>query len=54
MRWAWHAAHMGHKRSSNRILLEKRERKRPLGSSRCRRQHNIEMNLKETACDGMD
>jgi hypothetical protein len=47
MRWA---AYMGHNRSSKKILLEKLEGKRSLGSSRCRWQQNTEKNLKETAC----
>jgi hypothetical protein len=54
MRWARHAAYMGHNRSSDKMLLQKHEGKKPLGSSRCRWQHNIEMNPKETKCEGMD
>jgi hypothetical protein len=54
MRWAGHVAHMGCNINSNKLLLERCEQKRPLGSSRCRRQHNIEMNLKETVWEGMD
>jgi hypothetical protein len=54
MRWAGHLAHMGHNKNSNKLLLERREEKRPLGSSTCRQQHSIETNLKETAWEGMD
>jgi hypothetical protein len=31
MRWADHEAHMGQKRNAYRLLVEKPERKRPIG-----------------------
>jgi hypothetical protein len=51
MRLPGHAARMGEKRNSYRILVGKPEGKRPLGRPRCRWEDNIRM---ETGCGGMD
>jgi len=45
MRWAGHVACMGERRDIYRILVEKPERKRPLGRTRHRREDNIKMDL---------
>jgi hypothetical protein len=47
MRWAGHAARMGEKRNTYRILVGKLEGKRPLGTSTCRWEDNIRMALRE-------
>jgi hypothetical protein len=54
MRWAGHLTRLGDKWNAYRILEEKPEGKRPLGSSRCRWVCNIEMNLREIGRDIMD
>jgi hypothetical protein len=43
MRWAWHVARMGAKRSAYRILVGMLEGKRPLGRPRRRWVDNIKM-----------
>jgi hypothetical protein len=45
MRWAGHAARMGEKRNAYRILVGKREGKRPLGRPRRKWVDNIKMDL---------
>jgi hypothetical protein len=45
MRWAGHVAHMGEKRGLYRVLVGKREGKRPLGRPTRRWGDNIKMNL---------
>jgi hypothetical protein len=45
---------MEEKRNVYRILVEKPERKRPLGRPRHRWGHNIKMNLREIGWDGVD
>jgi hypothetical protein len=45
---------MGERRGVYRVLVEKPERKRPLGRSRRRWEDNIKMNLQEVECRGMD
>jgi hypothetical protein len=45
---------MGETRNAYRILVEKPERKRPLGRSRRRWVDNIKMDLREIGWDGMD
>jgi hypothetical protein len=45
---------MGKKRNVYRILVDKREGKRPLGRSRCRWVDNIELDSRETRLGGMD
>jgi hypothetical protein len=54
MRWAGHAARLGEKRNTYRILVGMLEGKRPLGRPRCRWVDNIKMNLRETGWDGGD
>jgi hypothetical protein len=51
MRWAGHVARMGRKKKKKnayRILVGKREGKRPLGRPRCRWVDNIKMDLVNT------
>jgi len=43
MRWAGHAARIGEERGVYRVLLGKREGRRPLGRLRRRWVHNIRM-----------
>ena len=45
MRWAGHMAHMGERRGVYRVLVWKREGKRPLGRPRHRWEDNIKMDL---------
>jgi hypothetical protein len=47
MRWAGHAARMGEKRNTYRLLVGKPEGKRPLGRPRCKWVDNIRMDLGE-------
>jgi hypothetical protein len=54
MRWAGHVARMGEKRGAYRILMGRPERARPLGRPRRRWEDNIEMDLREVGCGGMD
>jgi hypothetical protein len=42
------------KRNAYRILMGKREGKRPLGRSRRRWENNIKMDIREIKLDGMD
>jgi hypothetical protein len=46
-RWAEHVAPMGEEWNTFRVLLEKPERKRPLGRYRRRHDDNIKMDLRE-------
>jgi hypothetical protein len=45
MRWAGHVARTGEKRNAYRLLVRKREGKRPLGRSRRRWVDNVKMDL---------
>jgi hypothetical protein len=54
MRLAGHAARMGEKRNTYRILVGKPEGKRPLGRPKRRWVDNIKMDLREIGWDGMD
>jgi hypothetical protein len=54
MRWAGHVARVGEKRNVYRILVEKPERKRPLGRPTRRWVENIKMDLREIGWDGVD
>ena len=54
MRWAGHVARMVESRGVYRILVGKPEGKRPLGRPRRRWDDNIEMDLTEVGCEGMD
>ena len=47
MRWAGHVARMGEDRGVHRMLVGKREGKRPLGRPRLRWEDNIKMDLQE-------
>jgi hypothetical protein len=42
------------KRKAYKLLVGKRERKRPLGRPRCRRVDNIKMDLREIGWDDMN
>jgi hypothetical protein len=54
MRWPGHVARMGEKRNVYSLLVEKTEGKRPLGRPRCRRIHNIKMDLLEIGVNVVD
>jgi hypothetical protein len=54
MRWAGHVARIMAKRNPYSILVGKPEGKRPLGRSRRRWVHNIEIDLREIGWDGVD
>jgi hypothetical protein len=45
---------MGEGRGMYRVLVGKREGKRPLGRPRCRWEDSIKMDLQEVGCGGMD
>jgi hypothetical protein len=45
---------MGERRGVYSVLVWKSERKRPLGRSRRKCEHNIEMDLLGVGCGGMD
>jgi hypothetical protein len=48
MRWAGHVAHMGAKRTANRILVGMpEEEERPLGRPSCRWKDNIKLELRD-------
>jgi hypothetical protein len=52
MRWAGHVARMGEGRGVYRVLVWRREDKRPLGRPRRRWEDNIKMDLREIGIDG--
>jgi len=54
MRWAGHVGRMGDSRGVCRVLMGKPEGKRPLGRPRRRWEDNIEMDLQELGCCGME
>ena len=54
MKWAEHVARMGDKTGMYTVLVRKPEGKRPLGRPRRRWEDNIEMDLQEVGCGGMD
>jgi hypothetical protein len=54
MKWAGHVARLGEERSVYRVLVGKPEGKRPLGRPKCRWEDNINMDLQEVGCGGMD
>jgi 3-oxoacyl-ACP reductase-like protein len=54
MRWAGHVTRIGEERGVYRVLVGKREGKRPLGRPRCRWEDNIMMDLQEVGCGDMD
>jgi hypothetical protein len=47
MRWVGHVARMGEDRGVYMVLVEKPEKKRPLGRPRRRWENNIKMDLQE-------
>jgi hypothetical protein len=47
MRWVGHVARMGERRDAYRILVGRREGRRPLGRPRRRWEDNIKMDLQE-------
>jgi hypothetical protein len=53
-RWAGHVARIGEKWNVYKLLVKKRERKRPLGRSRRRWVDNIRMDLGEVGWGDMD
>jgi hypothetical protein len=48
MRWAEHVARVGEETKVYKVLVVKPEGKRPLGRPRCRWEHRITMDLRET------
>ena len=53
MRWSGHEARVGERRSVYRVLVVKREGKRPLGRPRRRWEDNIQMDHQEVECGVM-
>ena len=53
MRWAEHVARIGERRGVYRVLVGKREGKRPPGRPRMRWEDNIKVDLQEVGCGGM-
>jgi len=53
-RWAGHVALMRERRGVYRVLMRKREGKRPLRRLRRRWEDNIKMDLQGLGCGGMD
>ena len=49
-----HVALVGERRGLYRVLVRKREGKRPFGRPRCRWVDNIKKDLQEVGCGGMD
>ena len=54
IRWARHVTRTGERRGVYRVLMGKPEGKRPLGRPRRRWENNINMDLQEVICGGMD
>jgi hypothetical protein len=54
MEWVGQVARIGERRGVYRILVAKREGKRPLGRSRRRWEDNIKMDLQEVGCSSTD
>jgi hypothetical protein len=54
MRWVGHVTQMGEKRNTYRLLVGKREGKRPLGRPRRRSVDNIRMDLGEMEWGDLD
>jgi hypothetical protein len=54
MRWAGHVGCMGDRRGVYRILVGKPGGKRALGRPRHKRGNNINMDLQEMGCGGLD
>jgi len=54
MRWAGHVARLGDRRVAYAVLVGRPEGKRPLGNPRRRWEYNINLDLQEVGCGGMD
>ena len=54
MRWVEHAARIRERRGVYRVLVGQPDEKRLLGRPRCRWEDNIETDLQEVGCGGMD
>jgi hypothetical protein len=54
MWWAGHVTRVGERRGAYRVVLGKREWKGTFGEIRRRREDNIELDLQELGCGGMD
>jgi hypothetical protein len=54
MRWAGHVASMGEERKVYKVLVRKKEGKRPLGRPRRRWEDGIRMDLREISFGGVD
>jgi hypothetical protein len=54
MRWVRHVACNGERRGVYRVLVWKREGKRPRGRIRRRWEDNVKMDLQEVGCGAMD
>ena len=54
MRWVGHVARMRERRGVYRVLVGKPEGKRPLGRPRRRFEDNINMDIQDVGCGGMD
>ena len=54
MRWVEHVARMGERRGIYRVLVGKPEGERQLGRSRRRWEDNINMDIHEVECGGID
>ena len=54
MRWAGHVARVGEWRGVYRVLVGKPEGKRPLRRPRHRWENNINMDIQEVGCGGMN
>jgi len=52
--WAGHVARKGERRAVYRVLVRRREGRRPLGSPRHRWEDNIKKNLEYVGWGGMD
>jgi len=49
----WYVAGMGERRGVYRVLVGKREGKKPLGRPRRRWDDNIKMDIQEVGCEGV-
>ena len=54
MRWVRHVARMGEGTGVDMVLVGKPEGKRPLGRHRRRWEYNIQIDLQEVECGGID
>jgi hypothetical protein len=54
LRWVGHVASVGERRGAYRVLVGKRDGKRPLEKPRRRWEVNIKMDFREVGCEGID